>query len=170
MSRIDRSVLESFFPSHWEIFSVGKPGGKITDMREMAPYYINVYTPDYVFVQIGGNDIKRNTNPSLILFDLMETIYYIKNLGPFSVFVGGIFPRSNPRFIESNDYCKIKSFLNKQLYFSCEHSHNIFFCSTRKFKMSDLCHDGVHFSKKGQSKWLREVSSCIKRQLPVVKF
>lgn len=68
-------------------------------MREMAPYYINVYTPDYVFVQIGGNDIKRNTNPSLILFDLMETIYYIKNLGPFSVFVGGIFPRSNPRFI-----------------------------------------------------------------------
>ena len=67
-------------------------------------------------------------------------------------------------------YCKIKSFLNKQLYFSCEHSHNIFFCSTRKFKMSDLCHDGVHLSKKGQSKWLREVSSCIKRQLPVVKF
>lgn len=101
VSRIDKSNLQSFFPRHWEMFCAGKPGGKITDMREIASYYINECTPDYVYVQIRGNDIKTNTNPSLILFNLMETIYFIKNLGPFSVFVGGIFPRKNPRFIDS---------------------------------------------------------------------
>lgn len=117
VSRIDRHHLRSYFPSYWIIKAVGKPGAKVKDIRDTAVAHIYTFFPDLIYVQIGGNDIDVNTTPSLLLFELMETFSYLKNLGPFSLFVGGIFPRFKPRHIGADEYCRIKSFLNKQLYF-----------------------------------------------------
>ena len=153
--------LQCIFPSFWDVFTVGISGAKVQNVRDIIKDYIDLYLPDYVYIQIGGNDI-NGRNSCMFLFDLLECIYYIKSLGPFILFVGGIFPRSLPRNMDAETYNKCKSFVNRQLHFYLEPHGQIHFCTSRKFKISHLCNDGVHLSRAGQVKWLKEIFHCIK--------
>ena len=163
MKRIFPDNLHCVFPSFWDVFTVGISGAKVQNVRDIVKHYIDLYLPDYVYLQIGGNDI-NGTNSCLLLFDLLECIFYIKSLGPFDLFIGGIFLRSLPRNMDAETYNKCKSFVNKQLHFYLEPHGQIQFCSSGKFKISHLCNDGVHLSCAGQVKLINEIFHCKKNK------
>ena len=153
---LKKQHLKENFPGHWKISTKGISGGKVIDTLDSIRQHIFHFLPDYVYIQVGGNDIDKRTDAPLLADMIMQTGHLARHLAPVKVIVGGIFPREKPRDCSVELYDRIKCSVNRLLEFFLRDDLDMHFLSTRKFRSSDFS-DGVHLGEEGKKKWLRGV-------------
>ena len=156
--------MKKFMPSY-DIAKYGIRGGKIIDVRDVASREIDSHKPDVVYIQVGGNDISKTTSSNVIATDILELAYYLLNMcshSPKHVVIGGLFPR-NLKGSTHVIYMKQKTDINRMLQFTAAGDLRLRYSTTKLFRESDLIdRDGVHLTKSGTIKWIRQMCRTLK--------
>lgn len=118
------------------------------------------FHPDVIFLQIGGNDIDKRSNPEIIAEDIFSLVSQWRSEG-IPVLIGEIEHRTKPRGMSIREYDKQRRHLNFILQEEFGHRFVVFSFSMIHF----LSQDGVHLSQQGNEKFLRDVRYHLRKYL-----
>ena len=122
---------------------------------------ISEYNPETVIMQIGGNDLDRESDPARLARDILSYSHYLimcYNINHV------IICQLIPRFNGSDDYnVKVRS-VNKHLSAMTESCQNISYWKHRgiwKDTISLLCRDKVHFNEDGMLIYAKNIRAAV---------
>lgn len=120
---------------------------------------LQMFDPDIIFLQIGGNDINRGSYPDIIAQDIIHLVS--KWSRKITVLVGEIEHRRKPRGMSVHHYDRQRREINTLL--QEEFGKNFIRFS---FKMIHyLSYDGVHLNPEGNRLFSRDIHFHLRRLL-----
>ncbi|KAK3098712.1 hypothetical protein FSP39_022328 [Pinctada imbricata] len=132
--------------------------------REMVS--CELFRPTRVFVQVGGNDISKNSTVISVcegIRDIVEHLLRIDSVN--AVIIGSIFPRRKPRGVSEDYYYnearKINNFLERHY---ADHSR-VYFWKLRGLqlpKKNIFINDGVHLNDDATATYARQIRMALK--------
>ena len=143
--------------------------------RTIAKTYYNdlkvvrIKRPDVVFLQVGGNNILKESSPTLILVRMKRLVsVLLEKYHVSTVIVGSVFCRRKPRGL-SRRACdrkkqKINKFLFKEFGTSKRWKKSFFF-PHKFFKEKYFDRDGIHLNQDGNRCFYNSIKKALRFSL-----
>src|SRR5215469_1776281 len=120
------------------------------------------FDPDIIYLQIGGNDINRHSDPEIIFQDILGLVwqwnYGRRNI---PILVGEIEKRTKPRGMTINQYDSQRRYLNDLL----EEEFGDKFVRFSFVMNHYLSSDGVHLTEEGSYRFSKDIRTHLKQYL-----
>ena len=109
--------------------------------------------PDVVFLQVGGNDILKESSPTIILARMKRLVYVLlEKYHVSTVIVGSVVCRRKSRGLSRRAYDRKKQKINKFLskeFGTSKRGKKSFFFPHKFFKEKYFDRDGIHLNQDG---------------------
>ena len=109
--------------------------------------------PDVVFLQVGGNDILKDSSPTLILVQMKRLVsVLLEKYHVSTVIVGSVFCRRKPWGSSRRAYDRKKQKINKFVskeFSTSKRGKTSFFFPHKFFKEKYFARDGIHLNQDG---------------------
>ena len=147
-----------------EDLHVGLGGATVKTLAESYELIqLMLCRPKRIFIQIGGNDIKKDTTSDQIFKDITEFVDHLKECGVTQIIVGSLFPRFQPRRMTYHQYESQRKEINLKLSGKYAKSTVITFWKRRGLvnPPRSAFTDGVHLTKKFEHIYARQIKLAL---------
>jgi lysophospholipase L1-like esterase len=125
--------------------------------------------PDVVFLQVGGNDILKESSPTLILVRMKRLVsVLLEKYHVSTVIVGSVFCRRKPRGLSRRAYDRKKQKTNKFLskeFGTSKRGKKSFFFPHKFFKEKYFDRDGIHLNQDGNRCFYNSIKKALRFSL-----
>ena len=125
--------------------------------------------PDVVFLQVGGNDISKDSSPTLILVKMKRLVsVLLEKYHVSTVIVGSVFCRRKPRGLSRRAYDRKKQKINKFLskeFGTSKRGKKSFFFPHKFFKEKYFDRDGIHLNQDGNRCFYNSIKKALRFSL-----
>ena len=169
-SFIKRMPSSMFSISGFRVGRIGKGGGLLSDFGDAELAAISKFCPQFVFLQIGGNDIvspvetPATEQARVIATGLKKLVVRILDLGVGKVLVGEILFRKGSRGVSQLEYHHTRVKVNRTLRKVLNKVDGAEFVNFRGLNIDQhLKGDGVHLNKQGYHSYCHAILDRIKK-------
>lgn len=154
-SHVRRMPHDEFLPNTTTTLFIGIGGARVDTLNRAVDQIIN-FCPDFIFLQIGSNDLDNvQPNPVMLSRKIIELCKYLKSITGAVVRCGTIFVRGRPRHLSQDRYDFVRNEVNRLLLMSA------FRWTHRAMNSEIIGNDGVHLNVRGNVKFWRSIRGCI---------